>query len=315
MSVISEQALALFRKDEIAGARIGFQAAIVEAPECNLNRYYLAVCEFRLKDFDESRKQLWAAIKYCPSDAKSWYYLGLVEERTNGERAKQYYEAAVLANPNFAKAREKLGREENHNVSDSKTAPSLASISRAPQQSDTASVLDEDDPAGPGKLVYSSKRRLRSFGRHLFLLFLVSIVSIVMLIVFDAYHLGHGSKNLVLLIDVVLLLIIAIDAVLRSQTTRFLIYERRLDIHSGILFRTIRSVWLFKISDLTLVRSPFDLLTRNATIDIKAETGDVSVTGLVPPKGEQAVLFTDKTFDKMRTDVREQRGEIKKMWY
>ncbi|MCP3670890.1 MAG: PH domain-containing protein [Gammaproteobacteria bacterium] len=311
MSETSEQALELFRSGEIAGARIGFQSAIVEVPDSSLNRYYLAVCEFRLKNFEESRKQLWAAIRYNPSYAKSWYYLGLIEERTGGGLAKQYFEAALLADPDFAKAREKLGKEQAHNVSGSKTAPVPVSIPQDRQQSDTVSVLEEDDPAGPGKLVYSSQRRLSSFGRHVFLLLLLLPLSIIMLAVLHEFR---GPKELVLII-IPLLVIIVLDAFLRSRTTRYVVHERRLDIHSGILFRTVRSVWLFKIADLTMKRSPIDLLTRNATIDIEAETGNVGVTGLVPPKGERAVLFAHKVFDELRTAVRDQRGEIKKMWY
>ncbi|TCO58327.1 PH domain-containing protein [Actinocrispum wychmicini] len=69
-----------------------------------------------------------------------------------------------------------------------------------------------------------------------------------------------------------LLLFTGVWAVLRWWTTWYVVYERRIEVHAGVLFRTRRGIWLYDVERPVYSRSnPWQTLTHTATVIIESE--------------------------------------------
>jgi len=318
------------KRDYVAAARLYGPMAPADLHAA----YRLGLCHFRLKDFAAALRAFRAAIDYHPEDARSWYYLGVCAERTGDTAAAiPAYRMALRLDPTLSQAREKLlaldpgAALPSDGLAQSSSGTAQLSEPVAPPHSEFArenatqpqnapEPIPDDDTGHPGELLHvSRRRRIGSFTSHFILLGSPIIVFFLNfpLVFFSGgvlgLHLGF-ILNLAILIWVFVLA----EVILRSYLTRVSIYERRIDIADGILFRRQRSVWIFRVQDLQYRRNPITLLTRNAAIRLETENGRVDLLGLTPPKGSSAVVYANDLFDELRIAVRNQRGKIKRIF-
>jgi membrane protein YdbS with pleckstrin-like domain len=75
--------------------------------------------------------------------------------------------------------------------------------------------------------------------------------------------------------------LLALRAVLASSMTRYDVYQRRIDVASGVLNRHRTSAWLFEMQDVQLRQPPWLTLSRNAEIRIRLQDkSKVRIVGL-----------------------------------
>lgn len=287
-------------------------AEVVESSDDNFEALYkLGVCDFRLKKFKEAGASFSALIEVEPKNSLAWYYLGLTKERQGDkDKAIEKYHMALLIDPDLDVAQKKLA--------ELGIEPTIVGEPKR-------TVFETQDEDGPGMLLYSSKyRRPTSFSTHIAILVFSSIF--FTLLYLDAYLniISIYSRDIfgsiadsfgLMLYMIIIFLPTFVDLILRSVTTKYDIYERRIDIRKGILFHTHISIWLFEIVNIKLSKNPVDLLTRNSRIALQTQDGSYSLLGLVKPKNEgESNNFTLALFNELRSAVREQRGAVKKVW-
>ena len=261
--------LELFNSGNIVESIGVLEKALKNEPN-NINGIYtLGIGYFRMKEFDKAKNSFEKVITLDHCHHLAHYYLGLVYER-KGKRddAILEYKIAEIINPNFVEAKKKLNLMEATNpMQDSQGEASFAPQRQA--NNSTTLLLDEE----VGALVIDGKRRRRSFSFW----FILGILTLPVL----------GSGLLILLI---------ID--ICGQTTKYTIFERRIDIAYGIFLRRYNSIWLYQIEDIWLERSLFNWFTGDATIYLQVTglegTGftRVEITGLGGSKKMQSIWQT-----------------------
>jgi membrane protein YdbS with pleckstrin-like domain len=100
-------------------------------------------------------------------------------------------------------------------------------------------------------------------------------------------------------------------SILRYATTRYAVYERRIDFANGVLFQHRHPVWLYDITDISMRRSP--LLAGKAAIDVLYETPKKKSSAkslIAVASSSQMREFME---DLQQSVVRERRA-MKKMW-
>ncbi|WP_293268170.1 tetratricopeptide repeat protein [Neptunomonas sp.] len=298
-----------FNKNQITLARPLF-AEVLENSDKNFEALYkLGVCDFRLEKFKEAGDSFSALIEVEPRNSLAWYYLGLTKERRGDkDKAIEKYHMALLIDPDLEVAQKKL--------SELGIEPTVAD---QPKQT----VFQTQDEDGPGLLLYSSKyRRPTSFSIHIIMLLIGSVLFLILFLDLDKrlIHTYFGRfRDIIGFAAIIFFLPTFVDIILRSVTTKYDIYERRIDIRKGILFRTHTSIWLFEIINIELSENPVELLTRNSRIALQTQDKSYPLLGLVKPKREgksklRTINFNLALFDELRSAVREQRGAVKKVW-
>jgi membrane protein YdbS with pleckstrin-like domain len=148
-----------------------------------------------------------------------------------------------------------------------------------------AQELDSEAPvdAGrlPGKLIWRGHRRLLSHKR-----LYIGVLSLLAAIAAARAHSAisasqgalapaeavlRGSQDAYLILAIVGIL----GAILSQALTHYTVYERRVDISRGVLFRKHQMIWLYEVLDIELVQSPLLML---------AGTGTLILQTSLPPK-------------------------------
>ncbi len=253
----------------------------------------------------------WANL--APTNADAHYSLGITLARLGrDEEARESFQQALVANPGFAPALQRL----NELASDNKATGG-------------AKVEEVDmDQLTPGVLLVSGHRRLSSYLGTFLLAALVAVAGLLLLTSYRegrmrwlAEHLQIPSVGFLraryqqtgqeahrrellnaianangiseffdkLLIGaaVALLLLAAVmvaHALIASPLTRYDVYERRIDVEKGLLFRQQLSGWLYEIVDVELRQSPMMTLSRNAEVRV-----------YLPQTAAKASRFHDRT--------------------
>ena len=186
-----------------------------------------------------------------------------------------------MTQPDFKPAKEKLGIGE--------ASKSHIDVTERPVGGDR-----EEARVYKGELLFSGKRRMRSFS-GLFVLQLTALIATV----FQP------------LCALVFLLLWAI-LYMKSVATRYWIYERRIDIKTGVLLRQEHSIWIYEIDETWLTRSPLNLLTGDATVHIQAtmthKTEHWEITGLGNHK------FMKRLWEELRDAGLVERRAMKRWW-
>lgn len=293
-----QQAEDFFKQHKIKAAMPLFEKVIDKEPDNIEARYKFGICLYRLKEFSNAEQVFSDVTAIDNSHHGAWYYLGLaLESQKKKKKATKAYKMSLAISPDFEAAKKK--------IKGSNTTPRESiSIGEGAQ-----SQPDE----GAGQIKYSIKRRrMGSFSRHAALIILSPLVATF------AVELNSSFDEVAIFsFSAMICFAIIIDLFLRSITSKYIIYENRIDFIHGILFKKHQSIWIFEITNLSYHRNPWFLLTRNATINIESEKGNYALTGLSPAKKENrkgAVQFSKMLFDLLRNTVRTQRGEIKKVW-
>jgi membrane protein YdbS with pleckstrin-like domain len=243
-------------------------------------RFLLGVSRFRQGEWPAAEREFRNTIALHNRNHLAHYYLGLALERQNRiDDAHLEYQVALGLRPDLAQARKKLGLEGQFAVAQ----PPLTGQNR---KQDPAESLTTGDPetarAYAGKELLSRCRRMRSCSG----LFILQQMSMAAAILFGFAAAGSPhDRDLPSLVAaaVVTCLFLTIVLVAKSITTRYTIFERRIDIESGILFRKRRSVWIYEVEDTSLSRSLLNLLTGDARLHVKLATtprSEIVLTGL-----------------------------------
>lgn len=104
-------------------------------------------------------------------------------------------------------------------------------------------------------------------------------------------------------------LAIGIHAVLAANNTSYSIYERRIDLSSGVLNRRRQSVWLYEIKDVELRQPLFMNMTGNAMIRISLDDDShVNIIGFGPLRDQV------RLYEELRDSALKERRAMKNWW-
>lgn len=253
------------KKGLIAEAEAMFVSLLEERPSDSEARFGLGLSQFRLKAFARSQATFSALTTAEPNHYLGWYYLGLSQERL-GDHAEaiKAFRRSLTINPSFAKAAEKLSALQSDRPESDPA--SRVPVAKAIDQGlgDAASSLGR---LSPGELRIDTHRRVSSFTGMWSLLFL-SVLWCGYLYWQDA-----GLQSEIFLISVAVVVLLFLGLSMRSRATVYRIYEGRIDVQKGVLFRKSDTVWMYDIEDVQYKQSPLESLTRNATITVDTARG------------------------------------------
>ncbi len=282
--------------------------------------YELGIILFRGDSFDEARKHFQTAVTENPTHVFAQYYIGLCFERESIEpgdanyvKAVKYYKMANRLDPSFDKAIEKLQAasavlaEESEAIPASLQQRTPSNATPSPASPATPSIIGE-----PGELIMRGRRRMRSFSFFFCLSCLFFIIGPSALMVI-------ADKDV---IGLTLLLVgggIVIQTFLfiASRVTVYEVYENRIDFHVGLFFRKHVSIWKYQIEDIWLTRTPFNLITGDASMKMFASSletqgskstdkgGNFIITGLGNAKAMKLL------WDDIRDEAMKKRREAK----
>jgi len=304
-----QQANKLFEANKIPAASKLFEKSINEDPTNKDAKFKLGICRFRQKNFDGAEKIFRIITSTNYNDFRSWYYLGLCAERKGlPDDASSAYKIALAINPNFKEAKKKLNRDSE------------------PIETPKGKVTNIPVTETAGDVVFTTNRRVSSFTRHFFIIAIVFVGWSFFLVATGEIRrlFRNGSITEFTFFLLMIILAIFIDSIIRAKFTKYIIYEKRIDIKSGIFFRKHIACWLYEITNVSFSRNPIHLITGNASITIETERDakrgkgqkeEYKLVGMKSLKsGIRSLKFMESFFDNIRNSIREERGRIKKMW-
>jgi tetratricopeptide (TPR) repeat protein len=168
----------------------------------------------------------------------------------------------------------------------------------------SAAASGERAPVGDrGREVHSGRRRISSMQFHWPIIVVLTIATLFLprppMQVFFSSVQGLMS---------VLLVLVLLHALLYANLTSWRIYEHRIDLSEGLLLRRHVHLWLYEIRDSDVSSNVWELLTNNATLELKGESKTLTIRGMARRSEVMAI------WDGMRNAIREERGEIKRIW-
>ncbi len=274
--------------------------------------FLLGVGHFRTKKTESAAKYFRKAISLNVDDHFSNYYLGLVHEQNNNiKEALKHYRIALLINPNFSEALEKINKIAPKEAQDlGETSPNDRSLAKTIQENGT---FDSKKKIA-GDLLISKHPRLRSLIGWFLSIMLIGLFFISEIPERRFFHYFDEGSLVALAIYFIIALIITF---IKSRTTKYSIYQRRIDLKTGILFRKEISIWLYQIQEVSLKRGPLNILTSDAKVCIRATL----MEQLIRAKPGQYVIKGLGNYKQMKQFYQElrdaslvERREMKSVW-
>lgn len=294
MEKVYNEAEQLFKEKKMPAAAELFEKILKQDSDNYDIKYKLAICRFRQKQFPIAEGIFRQLIAVKHADFNAWYYVGLCLERQGRKKeAMATYTIVLSLNPNFELAKKKLGI--------------MPKANEVKSSSSEASVFTTESTEGPGEVLYQGNRRILSFIKHW------TIILIILLAMIAFFIFNNDSSFILGLVPMAL---VYLDLFIRSKLTKYTIYEKRIDIARGILFRSHSSTWLYEITNILFSRKPLNIITGDSTITIEAGVFKFKLIGLKPPKGAKSgsLKFMKTLFEELRNTVLKERGEVKKVW-
>lgn len=300
-----KQAEKLFKANRINAASKLYEKVLKSDGGHLESRFKLGVCRFRQKRFSEALQHFDIVLRYQAHNHNAWYYKGLCFERIGSEsKALEAYRKTLEISPDFKLAKQKLIKEQDSNSGESK-------------------IFKEQIKEGPGEVIYEEQsRRLSSYTLHWVLVIIVySSAVILTFAIYDFIYFRFSHFLRFLVASSIIMIPLFIDLFLRSYNHRYILYQKRIEIKKGILFRKHQIFWLYEVTEIRLTQNPWYVITENYSIDF--QTGRVgkdkkfTLRGLKKPKESTKITtkeFTKMLFQEMLNAVREDRGEVKKIW-
>ncbi|MFN8441377.1 MAG: tetratricopeptide repeat protein [Caldilineaceae bacterium] len=258
-----EEGAALLKAGKIAEAAKAFRLITTKQKDNLQALFLLGVCHHKLQQYQQAEAMFRNIISLRSNYAQAHYYLGLVLELQNKpQEAKQAFQKALSCKPDFAEAKKKLEQYASHHDS------RVQSFLRPPQPSTLGqSILPQ------GGLIIQGHRRMCSFSfTYLIMLMLYGLGAMSLLVA------PQDETHLILFFWGTILLMALF---IRSRSTKYSIFENRIDYSSGILFRQSHSLWMYQIEQTSLSRSFFNLFTGDARIQIQSsDIGQVTNGGI-----------------------------------
>lgn len=302
-----EQARELIDKGHVTQAAKLLDEALLRDPKSAEVRFLLGVVHFKKGEWSTAERMFRDAVALSNRHVLAHYYLGLTLERQHRiEDARLEYQFALTIQPNFALAKEKLTTRE--------ATVEPPGLKQKIDATERPVFGDREEGRGyKGDLLFSGKRRMRSFSG----LFLLQGAALILAIVFwfvaetgshDARQLSAPLTVLFGLIFVLLFIMLYFNSV----TTHYWIYERRIDIKTGLFWSKEHSIWTYEIEDTALNRSLPNRITGDATVTIETamgrKAGYEKITGL----GDH--IFMKQLWEELRDAALVERRAMKRWW-
>jgi uncharacterized membrane protein YdbT with pleckstrin-like domain len=108
---------------------------------------------------------------------------------------------------------------------------------------------------------------------------------------------------------VILGVLFGLHTFLSARSTRYDIYQRRIDVADGVFNRRLRSTWVYEIKDIEYQQPFFLLITRNALIRLRLENGsEMKIIGF-GTSSDQKRLWEEFTNAALR-----ERRKLRRWW-
>lgn len=205
-------------------------------------------------DLDEAQAAYERALEAEPAYANALYRLGeIAERRTAHDRAAELYRRALVIHPGHVSAQRRL----------------------LELRTSLAELIDRGmGRVTPGELQFEGRPLLRACAGRFASASAVIVTAIVLAgITGEADDSTAGVLAVVGLVAMAGAVMLIVHALLWAVTTRYRIYERRIDITTGITSRITASVWLYEITDLSYVQPLSLLVVNTAGIALTTERG------------------------------------------
>ena len=286
-----QRARGLVRQNRILDAEPLLDRLLEGSPTDTDALYLRGVCHFRRKDFPAAEAAFRRLLTEDNTHANGHYYLGLCLERQDNETASlEQYHFVLALQPDHRQALSKLGA----------TAADGNTDGPRPREGGTGPI--EETSPDPGQRILEGHRLFRT----------TLPLSVLPVLVFAAIlaklaSLGLGIPGFGVFIGA-LLLLSPVDAWLRSRATRYVVWQRRLDLQQGIVFRKEHSVWTYEIENVEFSRGFWLMLMRSGRITIEAKGQKHRIVGLGNHR------FMRKLWNELRDAALVQRRGMKKWW-
>jgi tetratricopeptide (TPR) repeat protein len=309
-STLFEKGQSLVASGEYAKAIPLLLNAATHAPNHFQPQFLLGICYLRTNDLGAAELSFRKAVALDNGSHDGHYYLGLTLERQGRNRDAQLeYRFALAIKPDFREAAERI-KANAEGPGPAKRDSSASSGASLAEQIAGLKAHAEKSAAEPmaGKEEIARYRRMRSFSGHFLLTCAAAAVWFMALL----YHNSQERQTVAWLTLAPVCL--ALTLFWRSRAHHYTIFERRIDIKSGLLFRKSASVWLYQIEDTWISRSPLNLATGDATLHIRA----VVAPGLRPIVHKLSGLGNHRRMEKLWIHLRDravvERREMKSIW-
>jgi len=260
------EALAHFNAGDVRTALVLLQACHRHDPGHFGTLYGLGVCHRQLGDRSQARHWLAAARAIDPQHPGVALAIQALDQAPPQPPMQHHLAAGSL-------------RAQQAEPADQRALP-------GPRRPPTlAHDLDSDAPIDaarlPGKLLWHGHRRLLSHKRlYLGVLALIAAVAAKAHPVIPASYGAPAPAGAVLRGPQFAFLGLAalglLGAMLNQALTRYEVYERRIDISRGVLFRKRQMIWLYEVMDIELVQSPLLMLAGSGTLILTLQPGSGS---------------------------------------
>lgn len=297
-----------------------FLDAVTQDPNHFQTRFLLGICYLRTNDLAAAEQSFRKAVALDNGSHDGHYYLGLALERQGRKGDAQIeYRFALAIKPDFREAAERIAGVPRP-AQKGGAGPAKPD---APAKPAAAGSLAEQIAArkGPtaeglpvpiaGKEEIARYRRMRSFSGHFLLTFIALVVWILAAYVLN---LSRRDDQQIFVLLTVAVFFLAITLFWRSRAHHYTIFERRIDIKSGLLFRRSEYVWLYQIEDSWITRSPLNLLTGDSKLHIQT----VAAPGTRPTVHKLSGLGNHRRMDELWVRLRDkavvERREMKSIW-
>lgn len=280
--------------------RQGLQQTLKEPPDHRRNReppgYAESLARYRAGDVTTALELLTACHRHDPGHFGTLYGLGVCYSRLGDCSRARHWLAAAQAidprHPGVAEAIKALDHAvpqpavQHHLITNtprvSQAEPRPQNAMPGPRRKPSlAHELDGDAPvdAGclPGKLIRRGHRRLLSHKR-LYIGIIALLAAIAAAKARSAISASRGAPAPAAAVltgsgyaYLVLAILGIVGAMLSQALTHYAVYERRVDISHGVLFRKHQMIWLYDVLDIELVQSPLLMLAGTGTLILQTD--------------------------------------------
>lgn len=292
---------AALAEQRYADALRAFESVVASSPESPDGHYGAGVALLALERLDEARARLLAALERDPAHAQARYHLGLLaEDSGDPAEAERCYRAALAIDARHQLARRQLERLLARADASGAAADAARSTtaSERPRSDGTRRTMADDldaaaavDPvaATRGRLLVDGRRRVSSYGGRWLCVALAAAGAPVVTTAVERMAPLVPAGGLVGVLPAILPAVAAlllVSILLSAALTRYRIYERRIDFHTGVLFRRQSTLWLYDVTDVDLERGLLLLLAGTGAIALQSEARKVPRSKLRRALGE-----------------------------
>lgn len=275
---------------------------------------------FRSGDHERAERELLAATARDDRHAWAWYYVGLTRDRRGDQDAAvEALQRAVRSQPDLKPARDKLlalggasAVPDRPAEQAPKAKPKPGTLAQILDSNMREGVPERSEEQAPGDVLWAGRRRVLSCMAQP-----SAWTWIVALACGASLGVAVASGQPGSLAAAAVMVALALDLpsyFLRSATTTYTVYERRIDIRQGIFVRRERSVWLYDVENVEYTRSFWEMLTGDATITLTPEERNMKPREPITLRGPGNYRQVHWLFEQIRVKALVERRAMKNLW-